>query len=158
MLTVHCRTRAEGYQESVDWTRIARAVAAVSIPVCGNGGIDTHADLERMRRETGCARVMVGRAALGDPWIFSGTAVSRSEAARFLIDYARALRASGGAGASGCAARVNQLLRHWTAGELLGGDREMWLRETDPHALFDRLETLASGSSGARMIASALSS
>jgi tRNA-dihydrouridine synthase C len=143
LLTVHCRTRAEAYQEHVDWTRIARAVAAVSIPVCGNGGIDTHADLERMRRETGCAFAMVGRAALGDPWIFSGRTVTRAEAARFLVDYANALRAKGGAGTSGAAARVKQLLRHWTAGDLLASDRDAWLRETDATALLERLDELA---------------
>jgi tRNA-dihydrouridine synthase C len=144
MLTVHCRTRAEGYQEYVDWTRIARAVSAVSIPVCGNGGIDTHADLERMRRETGCERVMVGRAALGDPWIFSGSSVSRAEAARFLLDYADALRATGSASDRGAAARVKQLLRYWTAGELASAEQSrVWLQEENPTRLFRVLEELS---------------
>src|SRR5258707_9711187 len=44
MLTVHCRTRLEAYQDEVDWSRIARAVRAVSIPVCGNGGVQVPAD------------------------------------------------------------------------------------------------------------------
>ncbi|HEY2370355.1 MAG TPA: tRNA-dihydrouridine synthase family protein, partial [Polyangiaceae bacterium] len=42
MLTVHCRTRVEAFQDDVDWSRVARAVSAVTIPVCGNGGIDSH--------------------------------------------------------------------------------------------------------------------
>jgi tRNA-dihydrouridine synthase len=138
MLTVHCRTRAEAYCDEVDWTRIARAVKSVSIPVCGNGGVGSHADLERMRRETGCALVMVGRAALGDPWIFSGRRVDRAEAASFLVEYAERLLASGDAGVRGAAARVKQLLNHWTAGDLVL-DRSSWLRETDPSALLDRL-------------------
>jgi tRNA-dihydrouridine synthase len=140
LLTVHCRTRKEHYQPEVDWRRIARAVSAVSIPVCGNGGVRTHADLQRLRDETGCAYVMVGQAALGDPWIFSGTSVSRARAAQFLCDYAHTLSARTGFPVSGCAARVKQLLRHWTAGGLVDGDRETWLRERDPAALLARLE------------------
>jgi tRNA-dihydrouridine synthase C len=139
LLTVHCRTRKEHYQPEVDWRRIARAVAAVAIPVCGNGGVAAHADLERMRAETGCAYAMVGQAALGDPWIFSGRAVTRARAAQFLCDYARELAARKGFPTSGCAARVKQLLRHWTAGGLVA-DRKEWLCERDPAALLARLE------------------
>lgn len=51
LLTVHCRTRAESYRPDVDWSRITRAVGAVGIPVCGNGGVARHADLDRMRRD-----------------------------------------------------------------------------------------------------------
>lgn len=143
MLTIHCRTRAEAYCDEVDWTRIARAVNSVSIPVCGNGGVATHADLVRMRRETGCAFAMVGRAALGDPWIFEGLRVDAAEAARFLLEYADVLVLSGGASTRGAAARVKQLLVHWTAGDLLGGDRDGWLREGDPARLFERLRSHA---------------
>jgi tRNA-dihydrouridine synthase len=88
---------------------------------------------------------MVGRAALGNPWIFGGRSVARVEAAQFLVDYANALRASGGAGERGAAARVKQLLRHWTAGDLLRGRREEWLSETDSGALLDRLSEIARG-------------
>ena len=143
MLTVHCRTRAEAYCDEVDWTRLARAAAAVSIPVCGNGGVSTHADLERLRRETGCAFAMVGRAALGDPWIFSGTAAAPADAARFLLDYADALFATGQPSPKGVAGRLKQLLVHWTAGGLCAPSREDWLHMKDPQALFDRLAEAA---------------
>ena len=139
LLTVHCRTRQELYCEAVDWQRIARAVAAVSIPVCGNGGVRVHADLSRMRAETGCAFVMVGQAALGDPWIFSGRQVARYEAARFLLEYAELLEERHGTTPRGRAGRVKQLLRHWSAGGLVGEDRQEWLGERDPARLFDRL-------------------
>ena len=99
------------------------AAAAVAIPVCGNGSVLCHADLERMRRETGARYAMVGRAALGDPWIFGGVDVSRAEAARFLLDYYEGLTALG-VSASGAAGRVKQLLRYWTAGNLLGADAQ----------------------------------
>lgn len=139
MLTVHCRTRAEGYQEAVDWGRLARAAASVAIPVCGNGGVRAHADLARLRRETGCRYAMVGRAALGDPWIFSGRRVDAPEAARFLLEYADALATIPGFGPRGVAGRIKQLLQFWTAGELLGPERRSWLAEADPQRLLERL-------------------
>ena len=144
LLTVHCRTRAEGYQEEVDWSRIARAVHSVRIPVCGNGSIRTHADLQRMRAETGCRYVMVGRAALGDPWIFSGRAVDAREAATFLRDYARATRA-GGATPRGAAARIKQLVRGWQAGGLFEDEarRTRWMRLQSPAELLELVEGLA---------------
>ena len=150
MLTVHCRTRAEGYQEAVDWGRLSRAAASVSIPVCGNGGVRTHADLERLRRETGCRYAMVGRAALGDPWIFSGARASAAEAARFLLEYAEALEASGTCRLLGRAGRVKQLLQFWTAGGLLGEERQAWLREPEPERLLERLRAIAHAPLAAR--------
>lgn len=70
LLTVHGRLRIEKYTQSTDWSRITRAVAAVSIPVMGNGSAESPELIEQMFAETGCAGVMVGRAAIGDPWIF----------------------------------------------------------------------------------------
>jgi tRNA-dihydrouridine synthase len=141
---VHCRTRAEAYQPQVDWTRIARAVGAVSIPVCGNGSVATHADLQRMRDETGCAFVMVGRGALADPWIFSGRKVSRAEAARFLLDYADAMQTRAQFPAGGIVARLKQLFRYWTAGELFAErERTAWLRDNDGAGLLARLAEFA---------------
>lgn len=145
LLTVHCRTRAEGYCEEVDWTRIERAARAVSIPVCGNGGIQTHADLARMRGETGSTFAMVGRGALADPWIFSGRRVSRGEAARFLMEYADTMQARLDLRPRGIVARVKQLLRYWTAGGLVADDgaRMQWLREQDGDVLMGRLRGIA---------------
>lgn len=143
LLTVHCRTRAEAYRDTADWGRLARAVAAVSIPVCGNGGVAVHGDLGQLLERTGCRFAMVGRAALGDPWIFSGHSASAAESARFLLDYAAALRAQRGASPRAMAGRVKQLLAHWTAGDLVGQDRRAWLTETDPERLVGRLEAVA---------------
>jgi tRNA-dihydrouridine synthase C len=144
MLTLHARTRREFYAPEVDWSRIARAVAAVRIPVCGNGGIRVHGDFARMRQETGCAFAMAGQGAIADPWIFSGRKVTRAEAARFLIAYTQAL--GGGTGPRvlrAGAARVKQLLRTWTAGGLVDGDRARWLRERDPEVFFGWLREAA---------------
>jgi len=144
MLTIHCRTRREGYQEEVFWSRITRAVEAVSIPVAGNGSAWLHADLERMRRETGCAFVMVGRGALRDPWIFSGREVSTAEAAAFLHEYAEVLE-SLGAPRRAAVGRVKQLLQYWEAGGLVGDQagRERWLRDSDTEGFLSRLASLA---------------
>jgi len=70
-LVVHGRTRRQKWSEPSDWQSIAEVKHAVSIPVIGNGDVRTLADVERMRSQTGCDAVMVGRAALGNPWLFS---------------------------------------------------------------------------------------
>jgi nifR3 family TIM-barrel protein len=70
-LAIHPRTRAQQYEGQADWSLIARAVdAGLSFPIIGNGDVNTPADAQRMFRETGCAGVMIGRAALTNPWIF----------------------------------------------------------------------------------------
>ncbi len=142
LVTVHCRTFVERYKPEVNWSRIARAVEAVQIPVCGNGGIECHDDLQRMRAETGCDYAMVGHGALADPWIFSGRRVTRSEAAEFLLEYHEAMRIFGGGDISGPIRRVKHLLRHWTAADLIvdEADRESWLREADAEELLNRLQ------------------
>ncbi|MDR3673466.1 MAG: tRNA dihydrouridine synthase DusB [Holophaga sp.] len=70
-LAIHPRTRAQQYEGSADWALIARAVeSGVGFPIIGNGDVNTPEDALRMFRETGCAGVMIGRAALTNPWIF----------------------------------------------------------------------------------------
>lgn len=68
---VHGRTRAQGYSGEANWDIIKEVVENVSIPVIGNGDIKTCYDAKRMLQYTGCKAVMIGRGALGNPWIFS---------------------------------------------------------------------------------------
>src|SRR5213082_1192843 len=72
-LTVHGRTRAQGYSGAADWNVIGEVAAAVSIPVIGNGDLGSAADVAKRRRETGIAGAMIGRAAMSTPWIFHET-------------------------------------------------------------------------------------
>jgi nifR3 family TIM-barrel protein len=71
LIAVHGRTKEQAYSGSADWDIIAEIKAAVKIPVIGNGDVKLVTDIERLKSYTGCEAVMVGRAAIGNPWIFS---------------------------------------------------------------------------------------
>ncbi len=72
-ITVHGRTRAQGYAGAADWNVIGEVAAAVPVPVVGNGDLSSAADVAKRRRETGISGAMIGRAAMSAPWIFSQT-------------------------------------------------------------------------------------
>jgi nifR3 family TIM-barrel protein len=72
-LTLHARTRTQMYTGSARWEEIAAVTQALAIPVIGNGDIKTPQDAIRMREQTGCDAVMIGRGSFGQPWIFDQT-------------------------------------------------------------------------------------
>src|SRR5881397_596465 len=83
-ITVHPRTRSQQYTGRAPWEIIASVVDAVAIPVVGNGDVRSLADARAMAEATGCAAVMIGRGALGAPWVFQAAEVLRHERARII--------------------------------------------------------------------------
>ena len=69
-ITIHPRTRSQGYEGKADWKIIKEVKDSVSIPVIGNGDIKSMEDAKRMIDETSCDAVMIGRASLGNPYLF----------------------------------------------------------------------------------------
>jgi nifR3 family TIM-barrel protein len=103
-IAIHGRTRAQGYSGEADWGEIARAVASTRIPIIGNGDIDAPGTAIERLRESGVRALMVGRAALGNPWLFSALRAaldgrpippppSQTERLSTMLDYAAALLA-----------------------------------------------------------------
>lgn len=78
-LALHARTRAQGYSGKADWSHIAKLKLHLKIPVIGNGDVLNRHDANKMLKETGCDAVMIGRAALGNPWIFRDLASDRDQ-------------------------------------------------------------------------------
>jgi tRNA-dihydrouridine synthase B len=68
MITLHARFAKQGFEGEADWTLIQQMREAVQVPLIGNGDVKTADDARRMLRETGCDGVMVGRAAISNPW------------------------------------------------------------------------------------------
>jgi nifR3 family TIM-barrel protein len=73
-IAVHPRTRMQMFGGRADWSLIAQVADAVRVPVVGNGDVRSFVDAERLVKDTRCAAVMIGRAALGRPWIFRALA------------------------------------------------------------------------------------
>jgi tRNA-dihydrouridine synthase B len=71
-LTVHCRTRDMGHDGDADWSWIPRIKEVVDIPIILNGDVRTPEDVQRAFNETGADAVMIGRAAIGNPFVFRG--------------------------------------------------------------------------------------
>jgi tRNA-dihydrouridine synthase B len=76
-IAIHARTKEQVHSGAARWEVIAAVKRAVSVPVMGNGGIATIDDVRRMKAETGCDVVMLGRAAHGNPWIFRSLLAGR---------------------------------------------------------------------------------
>jgi nifR3 family TIM-barrel protein len=90
LIAVHGRTKRQGYQGTVNIEGIAEIRQAVNIPVIANGDVKSVVDIEQMKAQTGCPAVMIGRAAIGNPWIFSRmnrNQVSPSDVLQTMLDH-----------------------------------------------------------------------
>lgn len=76
---LHARTRTEAYSGTADWDRIRELKEAVSIPVIGNGDVRSPQDAVAMLAQTGCDGVMIGRGAIGNPWLMQGALAAARE-------------------------------------------------------------------------------
>ena len=105
-IAVHGRTKAQGYSGAANWDVIDQVARAVRVPVIGNGDLASGADVERRKRETAVAGVMIGRAAMQSPWIFRearmflesgvvGQAVDLTERWDLIVRHCRLAVASG---------------------------------------------------------------
>ena len=72
LIAIHGRTKEQRYSGEADWEAIAEVKSLVRIPVIGSGDVRTVADIQRMKQYTRCDAVMIGRAAIANPWIFAG--------------------------------------------------------------------------------------
>ncbi len=121
---LHARTTRQGFSGRADWGAIARLAAWCPVPVIGNGDVKSAADAVRMLAETGCAAVMIGRAAIGDPWIFGraqrlllgqqAVPPSLAERRQALMAHAELARSLGGEGHALHMARV--FMMHFSKG------------------------------------------
>jgi nifR3 family TIM-barrel protein len=82
-IVVHPRTRSQQFSGKAPWEIVREVVEAVAIPVTGNGDVTSLAEARSMMAETGCASVMIGRAALGRPWVFDEEMEGLSPARRW---------------------------------------------------------------------------
>ncbi len=71
LIAIHPRTKEQKYSGPADWRAIAEVKNRVNIPVLGNGDVRTVEDVDRMKEITGCDAVMIGRGAIGNPWLFA---------------------------------------------------------------------------------------
>jgi nifR3 family TIM-barrel protein len=88
-ITIHPRTKIQGFRGQSDWSVIKEVKRAVSIPVIGNGDVTTPSLAKKMVTETDCDGVMVGRGALGNPWIFDPQWIDPSEKTPPAISFLR---------------------------------------------------------------------
>ncbi len=87
MISVHGRTRAQAFKGSADWKVIGEIKEAARVPVVGNGDILSHGEAVARLASSGCDAVMIGRGAVGNPWIFSGREPDWPQIAKQIIEH-----------------------------------------------------------------------
>jgi nifR3 family TIM-barrel protein len=143
-IAVHGRTRAQGYEGCADWDAIAEIVQSVEIPIIGNGDVNSPEDAMALLKHTGCDAVMIGRAAIGNPWIFQRRErgqVSPLEWSNTVRDHlARMVRYYGER--IGVRRFRKHLARYMDRYRLAERDRRFLLTRSSAHELFHWLDEL----------------
>lgn len=121
-IAIHPRTRAQGYSGTADWQVIRELKAAVDVPVIANGDIFSTDDADKVVARTNCDAVMIGRAALGNPWIF------RALAAQW--------RGQSAVSAPSAQERVQVILQHLEAHLAHVGDQTRGLKKFRQHLIW----------------------
>jgi len=88
-ISIHGRTKTQGYSGKANWEMIGKVKKLVSIPVIANGDIDSREDIQKCLSMTGADGVMIGRGALGNPWVFSGSDPTIEEIKKVVLAHAR---------------------------------------------------------------------
>ncbi len=112
-ITLHARTREQGYRPCADWTRIRRVREILKIPLVANGDIHVPDDIARCGNETGATHFMVGRGVIRDPFFFrklDGAGTTPCSGAQFMVELARTCLVQPG-GPSG--PQITARLKHW---------------------------------------------
>ena len=148
MIAMHARLRSESYAMPAHWEWLSEAKQIINdyarqVPLIANGGIDVTDDIDRAIAATGCDGVMIGRAAIANPFIFRhyslGEPARRSDMSAFVVDYWHAM--NDGRPQKGGLGRIKQLLKY-AKGDLLFSDdaeRERLMRATDIQCIWDYL-------------------
>lgn len=157
-LTLHPRWRGDGLGRPARWGEIARLKAEATVPVIGNGDIGTPGDVFRMLEETGCDGVMIGRAALARPWIFSQVAAlgrgeplpepGREGVRRLLLEHSRRLEEA--RGPREALHRIRGYAAWYTRGLIGGTGLRRELNRAEDRRRFEEIVAAFFGSAGAR--------
>lgn len=145
LIAVHGRTKQQAYRGEANWRAIAEIKAQANIPVIGNGDVRTVADIQRMLDFTACDAVMIGRGAIGNPWIFAGLdreQVSPDEVRQTMLQHLDAMLNFYGA-ERGLVLFRKHASRYISPFGLTNEQREQLLRCKNPNEFVDLLDLLA---------------
>jgi tRNA-dihydrouridine synthase B len=137
-ITVHGRTRAQKYSGKADWDIITEIASFSKVPIIGNGDITDSAMAHERLRQSGCAAVMIGRAAIGNPWIFSGLMPSISERIDCAKEHLEAMLEY--YGDYGLILSRKHLVNYFHGFYHAGNVRAQIVRATNPQEIFDLFE------------------
>jgi len=142
LIAVHARTRQQAYTGKADWQAIAEIKQSVSIPVIANGDVCNQEDIKKIKSQTNCDAVMIGRAAIGNPWLFAG--LDRHQVPHNMVQktiqehYERMLEFYGTE--KGYLLFRKHLKRYLDFSSLPREQRKILLTKVEPEELFQRLQ------------------